>query len=277
MHYKTRRVGAVLRDGDRLGRRASTSTSCRSAASERNGDHVRNRGNHPPERSAATSAREMTRMLQSMKHRGPDSTGFALYGPAQRHARHARSSSPTRTTPRDFGFGDRMERHRNEIEARLAKLGRHDRRASTRRPSTRTGSRSRLQRRPEGARRLRRGRARLRGAVARAIPWRSSRISAMPRRVAEQYKLDGFHRHPRDRPRPDGDRVRRGHLRRPPVLGVPVRRHRRRAQRPADELPPVAPAARAARATGSSPSATPRSSRSTWPRRWPTGCPSRPP
>ena len=24
---------------------------------------------------------DMTRMLQSMKHRGPDSTGFALYGP----------------------------------------------------------------------------------------------------------------------------------------------------------------------------------------------------
>ncbi len=24
---------------------------------------------------------EMTRMLQSMKHRGPDSSGFALYGP----------------------------------------------------------------------------------------------------------------------------------------------------------------------------------------------------
>ena len=26
--------------------------------------------------------RDMTRMLQSMKHRGPDSTGYALYGPA---------------------------------------------------------------------------------------------------------------------------------------------------------------------------------------------------
>jgi glutamate synthase domain-containing protein 1 len=25
---------------------------------------------------------DMTRMLQSMKHRGPDSTGYALYGPA---------------------------------------------------------------------------------------------------------------------------------------------------------------------------------------------------
>ena len=24
---------------------------------------------------------DMTRMLQSMKHRGPDSTGYALYGP----------------------------------------------------------------------------------------------------------------------------------------------------------------------------------------------------
>ena len=24
---------------------------------------------------------EITRMLQSMKHRGPDSTGYALYGP----------------------------------------------------------------------------------------------------------------------------------------------------------------------------------------------------
>ena len=28
--------------------------------------------------------RDMTRMLQSMKHRGPDSTGYALYGPAQK-------------------------------------------------------------------------------------------------------------------------------------------------------------------------------------------------
>ena len=25
--------------------------------------------------------RDMTRMLQSMKHRGPDSTGYALFGP----------------------------------------------------------------------------------------------------------------------------------------------------------------------------------------------------
>ena len=33
--------------------------------------------------------RDMTRMLQSMKHRGPDSTGYALYGPNDEHRRHA--------------------------------------------------------------------------------------------------------------------------------------------------------------------------------------------
>ena len=29
---------------------------------------------------AADIGREMTRMLQSLRHRGPDSTGYALYG-----------------------------------------------------------------------------------------------------------------------------------------------------------------------------------------------------
>ena len=40
---------------------------------------------------------EMTRMLQSMKHRGPDSTGYALYGPAVGRTGSCASSSPTRT------------------------------------------------------------------------------------------------------------------------------------------------------------------------------------
>ena len=41
---------------------------------------MRNRRNHLSERSHVVGS-DMTRMLQSMKHRGPDSTGFALYGP----------------------------------------------------------------------------------------------------------------------------------------------------------------------------------------------------
>ena len=42
--------------------------------------HVRHRGHHPPGKERPTSAREMTAMLQSMKHRGPDSSGFSVYG-----------------------------------------------------------------------------------------------------------------------------------------------------------------------------------------------------
>ena len=34
--------------------------------------------------AGSTIGRDMTRMLQSMKHRGPDSTGYALYGPPRR-------------------------------------------------------------------------------------------------------------------------------------------------------------------------------------------------
>ena len=49
----------------------------------------------------------MTRMLQSMKHRGPDSTGYALYRPTPR-ATSCASSSPT-PTAHDFEFAERAE------------------------------------------------------------------------------------------------------------------------------------------------------------------------
>ncbi|MBA2637258.1 MAG: glutamine amidotransferase [Solirubrobacterales bacterium] len=66
--------------------------------------------------------REMTRMLQSMKHRGPDSTGYALYGPpsedyvmriklADAHAGH------------DYEYAQRLRRNRSEIERRVGALG----------------------------------------------------------------------------------------------------------------------------------------------------------
>src|SRR3954447_14792332 len=65
---------------------------------------------------------DMTRMLQSMKHRGPDSTGYALYGPPSNLV-VMRYKLADANTPRDFDFGDRLQRHRHEVEARLAKLG----------------------------------------------------------------------------------------------------------------------------------------------------------
>lgn len=67
---------------------------------------------------------EMTKMLQSMKHRGPDSTGFALYGVA--------SDRPEQVVirvklgdPREGSVesAEQLERNRMELEARLGKVG----------------------------------------------------------------------------------------------------------------------------------------------------------
>jgi asparagine synthetase B (glutamine-hydrolysing) len=64
----------------------------------------------------------MSRMLQSMKHRGPDSSGFALYGPpSDLLVMRIKLADPNEA--RGFGWSERLERHRNEVEHRLAKIG----------------------------------------------------------------------------------------------------------------------------------------------------------
>jgi glutamate synthase domain-containing protein 1 len=65
---------------------------------------------------------DMTRMLQSMKHRGPDSTGYALYG-EPRDLVLMRYKLADANTPRDFEFHDRLRRHRALVESRLERLG----------------------------------------------------------------------------------------------------------------------------------------------------------
>jgi glutamate synthase domain-containing protein 1 len=65
---------------------------------------------------------EMTLMLQSMKHRGPDSTGYALYGPPSEDW-IMRVKLADANTPRDFGFADRLARNKAEIRRRLEQLG----------------------------------------------------------------------------------------------------------------------------------------------------------
>src|SRR4029450_2142158 len=62
---------------------------------------------------------EMTRMLQSMKHRGPDSTGYALYGAPENGALVMRFKLADANTPRDFEFEERLRRHRREVATRL--------------------------------------------------------------------------------------------------------------------------------------------------------------
>jgi methylamine---glutamate N-methyltransferase subunit A len=67
--------------------------------------------------------RDMTRMLQSMKHRGPDSTGYALYGPETDGLILMRYTLADSNTPRDFDFEDRLARHQNQVLQRLKTMG----------------------------------------------------------------------------------------------------------------------------------------------------------
>ena len=66
--------------------------------------------------------RDMTAMLQSMKHRGPDSTGYALYSaPGQDLRLRVKLADSTET--RDIDFADNVRRRRREVEAILPATG----------------------------------------------------------------------------------------------------------------------------------------------------------
>jgi glutamate synthase domain-containing protein 1 len=67
--------------------------------------------------------RDMTAMLQAMKHRGPDSTGYALYRPASddgyvMHVKLAESNGH-----QDFDFAQRVTRQRADVENRMRSMG----------------------------------------------------------------------------------------------------------------------------------------------------------
>jgi glutamate synthase domain-containing protein 1 len=66
--------------------------------------------------------RDMTSMLQSMKHRGPDSTGYALYH-APTPELTVRINLAESTAPRDFEFAEAVRRRRRDVSARLTAAG----------------------------------------------------------------------------------------------------------------------------------------------------------
>ena len=65
---------------------------------------------------------DMTQMLQSMKHRGPDSTGYALYHPPTTGL-HLRYKLADANDPRDSEFAERLARYQVEVQRRLRALG----------------------------------------------------------------------------------------------------------------------------------------------------------
>jgi glutamate synthase domain-containing protein 1 len=65
---------------------------------------------------------DMARMLQSMKHRGPDSTGYALYRPpSDDWVMHVKLADVN--AERDFEFDQRITRNRGEVRRRLEAAG----------------------------------------------------------------------------------------------------------------------------------------------------------
>lgn len=68
--------------------------------------------------------REMTAMLQSLKHRGPDSTGFALYGSPKNNTLVLRFKvAEQEDMKHGFDIHDQVKKRRAEVDKRLKSLG----------------------------------------------------------------------------------------------------------------------------------------------------------
>ncbi len=68
---------------------------------------------------------EMTQMLQSLKHRGPDSTGYAIYGTPGRNEYVMRFKvAEQEDMAKGFDIHDEVKRRRAKVEERLNTLGR---------------------------------------------------------------------------------------------------------------------------------------------------------
>jgi glutamate synthase domain-containing protein 1 len=74
--------------------------------------------------STGDVGQEMTAMLQSMKHRGPDSTGYALYGTPRGHELIVRFKLAEQAEmSKGFDIHGQVKQRRAEVDRRLAELG----------------------------------------------------------------------------------------------------------------------------------------------------------
>ena len=69
---------------------------------------------------AGNIGQEMTAMLQSLKHRGPDSTGYAIYGTPGRNEYVMRFKvAEQEDMSKGFDIHDEVKRRRAKVEERL--------------------------------------------------------------------------------------------------------------------------------------------------------------
>jgi len=74
--------------------------------------------------SAANVGKEMTAMLKSLKHRGPDSTGFAIYGPSVKSEYVMRFKlAEQEDLSKDHRIRDKIKARKDEVDQRLKELG----------------------------------------------------------------------------------------------------------------------------------------------------------
>ena len=76
-------------------------------------------------RDGATDVgKEMTAMLQSLRHRGPDSTGFAIYGPSAKAEYVMRLKlAEQEDLAKDHRIRDKIKARKSEVEERLKEMG----------------------------------------------------------------------------------------------------------------------------------------------------------
>ena len=67
---------------------------------------------------------EMTSMLQALKHRGPDSTGFALYGNAQSNGYVMRFKvAEQEESKKGFDIHGQMQARKASVDSRMSEMG----------------------------------------------------------------------------------------------------------------------------------------------------------
>ena len=171
---------------------------------------------------------EMTKMLVSLKHRGPDSTGFALYGKPKGNELVLRFKvAEQEDMAKGFDIHQQVKDRRTEVDKRLTELG-----AKILKEEEATEYAFRYRIEYDGDRRkladYHRGYRWRRDPVDG--PWpRADQGSGRRHSRLRAVSSQGLQRQPCHRPYPHGDGIGRRYPFRAPLLGLSVRRRVRRA------------------------------------------------